>query len=274
MNILLVAPSFPGTFWSFVHALKFVNKKALHPPLGLLTVSSLLPGEWKKRLVDTSVDSLRDEDLRWADLVFIGAMSVQRDSALEIIARCRALGKKVVAGGPLFTSSYDEFEGIDHFVLGEAEITLPRFVEDLERGEAAPLYLPEERPGLDLTPLPDWDLIRLKDYKEMSIQYSRGCPFACEFCDISVLFGRKVRTKSGERLIAEMEELYARGWRGGVFFVDDNFIGNRARLKKDILPAMIAWQKNRKYPFRLNTETSIDLADDELLMDMMSQAGF
>ncbi len=227
MKILLVAPDFPNTFWSFIHALKFINKKSWQPPLGLLTVSSLLPEKWERRLVDLSVKKLKDRDLEWADLVFIGAMSIHRDSAVEIIERCRKHGKKVVAGGPLFTASYDEFEGIDHFVLGEAEITLPLFLADLERGEPKSIYLPEERPALALTPIPDWDLIRMKDYMMMSVQYSRGCPFDCEFCDISVLFGRKVRTKSADSLIGEMEELYQRGWRGGVFFVADNFIGNR-----------------------------------------------
>jgi radical SAM superfamily enzyme YgiQ (UPF0313 family) len=201
-------------------------------------------------------------------------MSIQRDSALEIIERCRSHGRKIVAGGPLFTASHDEFEGIDHFVLGEAEITLPLFLEDLKRGQPKPLYIPEERPSMALTPMPDWDLIRMKDYMTMSVQYSRGCPFDCEFCDISVLFGRKVRTKSSESIISEMEELYRRGWRGGIFFVDDNFIGNRAKLKREVLPAMIEWQKNRKYPYYLTTETSIDLADDDELMEMMSMAGF
>jgi radical SAM superfamily enzyme YgiQ (UPF0313 family) len=274
LNILLIAPEFPGTFWSFIHALKFVNKKSSHPPLGLLTVSSLLPTDWDRRLVDLSVRKLRTRDLEWADLVFIGAMSIQRDSAVEIIEQCRKLGKRVVAGGPLFTASYDEFEGVDHFILGEAEVTLPQFIADLEIGKPKPVYLSGERPALALTPMPDWDLIRMKDYMTMSVQYSRGCPFDCEFCDISVLFGRKVRTKSAESIIGEMEELYRRGWRGGVFFVDDNFIGNRAKLKRDVLPAMIAWQEERKYPFFLTTETSIDLADDEELMNLMSRAGF
>jgi radical SAM superfamily enzyme YgiQ (UPF0313 family) len=274
LKILLVAPDFPNTFWSFIHALKFINKKSWQPPLGLLTVSSLLPEKWERRLVDLSVKKLKDRDLEWADLVFIGAMSIHRDSAVEIIERCRKHGKKVVAGGPLFTASYDEFEGIDHFVLGEAEITLPLFLADLERGEPKSIYLPEERPALALTPIPDWDLIRMKDYMMMSVQYSRGCPFDCEFCDISVLFGRKVRTKSADSLIGEMEELYQRGWRGGVFFVDDNFIGNRVKLKREVLPAMIAWQEKRKYPYYITTESSIDMADDEELMEMMSKAGF
>ncbi|MBN2071655.1 MAG: DUF4070 domain-containing protein [Candidatus Krumholzibacteriota bacterium] len=274
MKILLIAPGFPDTFWSFIHALKFVNKKSTHPPLGLLTVSSLLPESWERRLVDLSVKKLSDKEIEWADLVFIGAMSIQKDSAIEIIGRCVNRGKKIVAGGPLFTASHDEFDNVDYLVLDEAEITLPLFIADLERGEPKHIYNADERPDMSLTPMPDWDLIRMKDYMSMSVQYSRGCPFDCEFCDISVLFGRKVRTKSSESIIAEMEELYQRKWRGGVFFVDDNFIGNRGKLKKDVLPAMISWQKKRKYPYYLTTETSIDLADDDELMSMMSQAGF
>jgi radical SAM superfamily enzyme YgiQ (UPF0313 family) len=271
---LLIAPEFPGTFWSFIHALKFVNKKSSHPPLGLLTISSMLPQEWKKRLVDMSVRKLADRDLDWADMVFVGAMSIQKASVRDILGRCARKGKKVVAGGPLFTAEYDEYDAVDHLVLGEAEITLPPFLADLSEGKAKHLYLPEERPALSLTPMPDWDLIRMKDYMTMSVQYSRGCPFDCEFCDISVLFGRKVRTKSADSIVGEMEELYRRGWRGGVFFVDDNFIGNRVKLKKEVLPAMIAWQKERKYPYYMTTETSIDLADDDELMEMMSEAGF
>jgi radical SAM superfamily enzyme YgiQ (UPF0313 family) len=274
LNILLVAPDYPSTFWSFFHALKFVNKKSSHPPLGLLTVSSLLPRNWERRLVDLSVRKLTDKDIDWADMVFLGAMSIQRESAIEIISRCKEHGKRIVAGGPLFTASYDEFDGVDHFILGEAEITLPLFLEDLERGNPKPVYLPGERPSLSLTPLPDWDLIDMKHYMTMSVQYSRGCPFDCEFCDISVLFGRKVRTKSADNIINEMEELYRRGWRGGVFFVDDNFIGNRVKLKREVLPAIIAWQTKLKYPFYMTTEASIDLADDEELMKMMSRAGF
>jgi radical SAM superfamily enzyme YgiQ (UPF0313 family) len=274
MKILLVSPAYPETFWSFRHALKFINKKASHPPLGLLTVAAMLPAEWEKRLLDLTFARLRDVDIQWADLVFVGGMSIQRRSAEEVIDRCVAQGKRIVAGGPFFTVYYEQFDQIDHFVLGEVERTMPRFLADLAAGVARRVYHPEERPDLDSTPIPAWNLIRMKDYAEMSIQYSRGCPFNCDFCDITTLFGRAVRTKSADRLISELDALYAGGWRGRVFFVDDNFIGNRSRLKREVLPAMIAWLEEHGHPFDFTTEASIDLADDEELMDLMVRAGF
>lgn len=274
MKILLVAPAYPETFWSFRHALKFINKKASHPPLGLLTVAAMLPGDWERRLVDLTCARLRDSDIEWADMVFIGGMSIQRRSAEEVIERCSALGKPIVAGGPFFTVYHEQFDAVDHFVLGEVENTMPRFLADLEAGTARRVYLPEDRPALDTTPIPAWDLLRMKDYAEMSIQYSRGCPFDCDFCDITTLFGRKVRTKSAERLIAELDALNDRKWRGTVFFVDDNFIGNRSKLKREVLPAMIDWLEAHDHPFEFTTEASIDLADDGELMDLMVRAGF
>lgn len=274
MNILLVNPEYPQTFWSFGYALKFISKKASFPPLGLLTVAAMLPEEWPKRLVDLNVRPLKDKDLLWADYVFIGGMSVQKESAKEVIERCKLFHKKVVAGGPLFTALHEEFEGVDHFVLNEAEITLPRFLEDLRHGQAQPLYACHEWADVTTTPLPLWDLIDLKYYSSMNIQYSRGCPYDCEFCDITVLYGRIPRTKTKEQLLAELESLYARGWKGGVFFVDDNFIGNRGKLKHEVLPAIIEWMKARRHPFSFQTEASINLSDDNELMRMMAQAGF
>jgi radical SAM superfamily enzyme YgiQ (UPF0313 family) len=274
LKILLVYPQYPDTFWSFKHALKFVSKKAAYPPLGLLTVAAMLPQEWEKRLVDMNVTSLTDEDIGWADYVFISAMAVQQNSVREVIARCKNLGTKLVAGGPLFTTGYEEFDEIDHLVLGEAEVTLPPFLQDLERGCAQHIYASEERPDITQTPIPLWSLIDLKKYSSMSIQYSRGCPFNCEFCDIIVLNGHKPRTKDREQLVAELEALYHLGWRQGVFIVDDNFIGNKRKLKSEILPAIIAWMKARKYPFYFFTEASINLADDEELMQLMVEAGF
>ncbi|MFQ6122588.1 MAG: B12-binding domain-containing radical SAM protein [Dehalococcoidales bacterium] len=274
MKILLVYPQYPDTFWSFKHALKFVAKKAAYPPLGLLTVAAMLPKEWEKKLVDMNVTSLTDEDISWADYVFISAMAVQQNSVREVIARCKELGTKLVAGGPLFTTGYEEFDEIDHFVLGEAEVTLLPFLADLEKGCAQHIYASSERPDITKTPIPLWSLINMKKYSTMSVQYSRGCPFNCEFCDIIVLNGNKPRTKDKDQLLAELDTLYHLGWRGGVFIVDDNFIGNKRKLKSEILPAIVAWMKARKFPFHLFTEASINLADDEELMQLMVEAGF
>ena len=274
MRILLVYPQYPETFWSFKHALKFISKKASFPPLGLLTVAAMLPSQWEQKLVNMNVTSLSDNDIRWADYVFISAMTTQRSSAKEVIARCNKLGTKLVAGGPLFTTEYEELEGVDHFVLGEAETILPIFLKDLDRGCARHIYTSSERPDIGKTPIPLWSLINMKVYSSMNIQYSRGCPFNCEFCDIIVLNGHKPRTKGKAQMLAELDALYRYGWRGGVFIVDDNFIGNRKKLKSEILPAIIEWMKEKKYPFALSTEASINLADDEELMRLMVAAGF
>ncbi|MFC1950609.1 B12-binding domain-containing radical SAM protein [Chloroflexota bacterium] len=274
MKILFVYPRYPDTFWSFRHALRIISKKAAHPPLGLLTVAAMLPEEWEKKLVDMNVTSLTDEDLKWANYVFISAMTVQQNSVKEVITRCKKFNSKIVAGGPLFTTGYEEFDGVDHFVLSEAEITLPLFLKDLENGCAQHIYTSNERPDITKTPIPLWSLINLKKYASGSIQYSRGCPFNCEFCDIIILNGHKPRTKDKGQMINELEALYSQGWRSGVFIVDDNFIGNRRKLKAETLPAMIKWMKERKYPFVLSTEASINLADDEELMQLMSEAGF
>ena len=274
MKILLVYPQYPDTFWSFKHALKFVSKKAAHPPLGLLTVAAMLPAEWDKKLVDMNVTNLSDTDILWADYVFIGAMVVQRDSAKEVIARCKALGRPTVAGGPLFTSEYDGFDEVDHLVLDEGECTVPPFLADLEKGTPQHIYTSQERPDLSRTPIPMWSLIDLDKYSSMNIQYSRGCPFNCEFCDIVILNGHKPRTKSKEQIVAEMDALYREDWRGSLFIVDDNFIGNKKKLKAEVLPAIIDWARAHRYPFPLFTEASINLADDDELMRLMVEAGF
>lgn len=274
MKILLVYPNYPETFWSFKYALKFIGKKATPPPLGLLTVAALLPQEWEKRLVDMNVTTLRDTDIEWADYVFISAMSIQTEPVKRVIERCKRLGVKIVAGGPLFTTGYEEFEDVDHFVLNEAEITLPLFLEDLQNGCARHLYTSQVLSDIDKVPIPLWELIDMKKYAIMSLQYSRGCPYHCEFCDIPFLYGNKVRIKGKDRIIAELESLHAHGWRGEVFFVDDNFIGNTRKLKREFLPALTEWMESKGYPFVFNTEASIDLADDEELMHVMVQAGF
>lgn len=274
MKILMVYPKCPDTFWSFKHALKFVFKKAASPPLGLLTVASMLPKEWEKKLVDMNVTKLKDKNLRWADYVFISATAVQSNSVKEVITRCKQTGVKVVAGGPLFTTRYKEFSGVDHFVLNEAEVSLPLFLEDLRNGRAKHVYTSGQWADITKTPIPDCNLINMKKYAVMNLQYSRGCPFNCEFCDITVLYGHRSRTKNKEQVLDELDRLYNKGWKGQVFFVDDNFIGNKSKLKNEILPAITKWMEKRKHPFNFNTEASINLVDDEELMQMMVKAGF
>jgi radical SAM superfamily enzyme YgiQ (UPF0313 family) len=273
MNILLVYPKYPSTFWSFKHILKFISKKAAFPPLGLLTVASMLPGEWEKRLVDVNVASLEDEDIAWADMVFISAMVVQEEDAQKIINRCRAHGKTVVAGGPAFTINQKKFSGVDHFVLNEAEITLPLFLKDLEDKHPKPVYKSTERPDITKTPVPLWSLINFRDYVTMSVQFSRGCPFNCEFCDIPIMNGSNPRTKTPDQMIKEIQSLYDAGWRGSIFIVDDNFIGNKVKVKT-LLHHLIEWQKAHKYPYKLLTEASTNLAEDDELMKLMSAANF
>jgi radical SAM superfamily enzyme YgiQ (UPF0313 family) len=274
MNILLVYPQYPDTYWSFKHALKFISKKAAIVPLGLITVASLLPDKWNRRLTDLNVSRLKDKDIKWADYVFISAMSVQLASVKQIVERCLQLKAKMVAGGPLFTEEYEQFPEIDHMVLNEAEITLPHFIEDLNNGKPKKIYQSDEFADITKSPLPDYSLLKSGKYATAGIQYSRGCPFDCEFCDITALFGRKVRTKTSAQIIAELEQLLKIGWRGSVFFVDDNFIGHKKKLKNELLPAVISWMSLNDNPFQFTTEASINLADDKDLMDMMVRAGF
>jgi radical SAM superfamily enzyme YgiQ (UPF0313 family) len=273
LRILLVYPEFPDTFWSFKHALKFIRKKAGAPPLGLLTVAAMLPPEWEKRLVDLNVSSLTQADLAWADYVFVSAMIVQRDSARALIARCKEAAVKVVAGGPLFTMEHEQFPNVDHFVLNEAELTLPPFLADLADGSAQHIYTTTEFPDIQQTPAPLWQLANLKYYDTVSIQFSRGCPFSCDFCNVTTLLGHRPRTKTAAQIIAELDSLYALGWRKSVFFVDDNFIGNKKKLKSEVLPALIEWRRG-KLGMPFSTEASINLADDTELVRLMTQAGF
>ena len=276
MRVLLVYPQIPETFWSFKHALRFASRKVAFPPLGLLTVAAMLPSEWEKRLIDMNAKLLSDEDLRWADLVFVSAMVVQQESVREVIDRCKAFGVKTVAGGPLFRAGYEEvaLDDVDHVISGEAENILPQFLEDLQRGNAAPVYATDVRPEIADSPVPLWSLVDTADYQGMNLQYSRGCPFNCEFCDIILMNGHVPRTKRHEQVLAELDALYEHGWHGVVFFTDDNFIGNKHKLKDDILPAITEWNRSRGYPFSFITEASINLAEDDELMRMMVEAGF
>ena len=273
MKVLLVYPEFPDTYWSFRHALPFDGSQSAFPPLGLLTVSALLPSLWERRLVDVNVQSLKQADIEWADMIFLTAMLVQKESLHNIVKRCKALGKCVVIGGPYVTTSAEELPAADHIFLGEAETTLPQFVKDLERGEAVRSYQAAERPPLALTPIPDFALADLKRYSAMSIQFSRGCPFQCEFCDIIEIYGRVPRTKSNEQMVAELDALRAAGWRGTVFIVDDNFIGNKKNVRL-LLPHLTAWQEKNGRPFEFLTEASVNLADDDDLLDEMRRANF
>jgi len=273
MKILLIYPEFPDTFWSFKHALKFIHKKASSPPLGLLTIASMLPREWQLKLVDMNVNRLKEKQLHWADMVFISGMTIQRDSARQVIARCNSAGVPVVAGGPLFTTEHRDFAGVDHFVLNEAEITLKEFLADLKGGTLKRIYQTGLFADIQKTPAPMWDLINFNDYATMAVQYSRGCPFNCDFCNVTALLGHRMRLKSSTQMIAELEQLYQMGWRGGVFFVDDNLIGNKVTLKRDLLPALINWKKDKK-GITFNTEASINLADDPELLRLMVTAGF
>jgi len=274
MKILLIYPEFPDTFWSFKHAVKFIFKKASSPPLGLLTVAAMLPGEWEKKLVDMNVKPLKDEDLAWADYAFVSAMAVQKESVKTVISRCNDLKIPVVAGGPLFTTGYQDYPTVDHLVLNEGELTLPQFIEDVRNGTPKKMYSSDGWADIKQTPIPLWELADMKKYATINIQYSRGCPFNCEFCDITLLCGHAPRTKDTAQIIAELESVYTRGWRDGVFFVDDNFIGNKKKLKGDVLPAVAAWQDARRHPYTFITQASIELSDDSELRDKMVQAGF
>ncbi len=265
MKILLVYPETPASFWSFKDALKFVAKKVAEPPLGLITVAALLPQDWEKKLIDINVSRLEDKDLLWADYVFLSGMSIQIKSFRDVIKRCNRLGVKIVVGGPLATTQYKDFLGVDHFVLNEAENTLPPFIEDLKNGNPKPVYSSDEYPDITKSPAPMWELLEMNKYASLSMQYSRGCPYDCDFCSITMLNGRIPRTKTTTQFLGELNTMYNLGYRGPISVVDDNFIGNKRKLKEEMLPLLIEWSKERKYPFSFITEVSVNLADDDLL---------
>jgi radical SAM superfamily enzyme YgiQ (UPF0313 family) len=273
--MLLVYPEVPkNTFWSFKYSLKFLNKKSAMPPLGLITVAALFPEGINLRLVDMNVGQLKDKDILWADSVFVSAMIVQKLSFENVVTRCNWLNRPVIAGGPYPTSSYEEIKGVTHFVLGEVEDTFKDFIDDYISGRAKKIYSIPDPPDIAETVIPRFDLLKMNSYSSMSIQYSRGCPFQCEFCDIWKVYGNKPRLKSPKNIIIELESLLEHGWRGPVFIVDDNFIGNKKRVKEHLLPALTIWQKKHHYPYHFYTEASVNMADDEGLLSAMRDAGF
>ncbi|MBD1877744.1 B12-binding domain-containing radical SAM protein [Coleofasciculus sp. FACHB-T130] len=276
MKVLLVYPLFPKTFWSYEKILELVNRKVLLPPLGLVTVAAILPQEWEFKLVDRNIRTVTEQEWEWADVVILSAMIVQKEDLLDQIKEAKRRGKLVACGGPYPTSVPEEAQkaGVDYLILDEGEITLPMFVEAVQRGEKQGIFRSNgEKPDVTTTPVPRFDLLEFDAYDSMSVQFSRGCPFQCEFCDIIVLYGRKPRTKTPEQLLAELEYLYQLGWRRSVFMVDDNFIGNKRNVKL-FLKELKTWQAEHQYPFRFNTEASIDLAQDQELMDLMVECYF
>ncbi len=274
MNILLLYPEMPDTFWSMKHLMKIIGKKSSYPPLGLLTVASLLPEDWNKKLVDLNLYSISKKDIEWADYVFISAMNVQEASAKEAIRFCKMHRAKIVAGGPLFTHEYEKFPEVDHFVLNEAEITLPFFVEDILNGSPKKIYKTHEFPDVTKSPMPQWSLVDLNKYAYAIVQYSRGCPYMCDFCDVTALFGRRPRTKTPAQIIAELEMILETGQPELILFADDNLIGNKRDLKNNLLPQLIEWRRHHKNTPGFATQVTVNLADDETMMKQMIDAGF
>ena len=272
-RILLVYPEYPTTYWSFHYSLPFIGKRSSMPPLGLMTVAAMLPQDFELRLVDLNLGPLEVTDVEWADLVFLSAMIVQKRSFEEIVRLCNDVGTPVVAGGPYPISQHQEIRGVDTFVLDEAELTLSRFLADLEAGRPQRLYRADGHADITQTPPPRFDLIDMSAYDAMPLQYSRGCPYSCEFCDIIEMFGRVQRTKTPEQFLAEMDAVYGAGFRGHLFLVDDNFVGNR-RKTKELLRRVVSWQAEHRFPFTFSTEASIDVAQDPELLRLMAEAAF
>ncbi len=275
MNVLMICPTYPTSFWSFTKTMKNVGVKSMYPPLGLITVAALLPTEWEVKLVDLSLCSVTDAEWDWAELIMITGMIVQKEGMLEQIREGKHRGKKVAIGGPYATSLPDVFKaaGADYLVLDEGEMTIPLFLDAIERGEQNGTFRSSEKPDVTLTPIPRYDLLQLDAYYSMSAQFSRGCPFLCEFCDIIELYGRRPRTKTPEQLIAELDVLYDLGWRAHVFLVDDNFIGNKRNVKT-MLEHLKKWVIEKDYPFSFSTEASLDLAKYSDLMQLMVECNF
>ena len=273
-HILMVYPEFPKTYWGMQYSLPVVGKKALMPPLGLMTIAAMTPPEYEFRLVDLNCAPLTADDLEWADLVCFSAMLPQKNSLFKTASWCKSVGKLVVFGGPFPTSCAEECTPYcDVQVLNEGEVTWPLFLEDLAQGTYRSIYTSEEKPDVTKTPIPRFDLVNIYDYAIIPIQFSRGCPFQCEFCDIIVMFGRRPRTKTPQQLCAELQAVYDTGYRGPIFIVDDNFIGNKREVKR-LLPELKAWSKAHGNPFLYGTEASVNLADDTALMQQMVDCNF
>jgi radical SAM superfamily enzyme YgiQ (UPF0313 family) len=274
MRALLIHPEFrSSSFWNYRETCSLLDARYPAAPLGLCTVAALLPADWELRLVDRNVEHLDDETIAWADLVLTGGMMPQQLDCLDLIRRARAMGKTVVVGGPDPTSSPHLYKEADHLVLGEGEVTVPQFVADLQRGQARKVYQDGAKADMSLSPTPRFDLLRFSLYNHVGIQFCRGCPFNCEFCDIIELYGRKPRAKTPEQILRELETLHALGYRGHIDLVDDNFIGNK-KLVKELLPRVKTWLEERDWPFEFSTEASINLADDPVLLGMMRDVGF
>ena len=276
MRALLIYPKFRESYWSFEKVMELIGRRSMMPPLGLITVAAILPQDWEFRLRDRNIEEVSEEDWDWAEVVLFSGMLVQKADMHVAIREAQARGKPTAAGGPYATSLYPELQaiGVDYLVLDEGEVTIPLWLEDLARGSKGGIYRSGgEKPDVTLTPVPRFDLLDLDAYAEMAVQYSRGCPFLCEFCDIIVLYGRKPRTKAPEQIVRELQALYDLGWRRPVFVVDDNFIGNKKNAK-EMLRHLHIWQVEKGFPFTLSTEASVDLAADQELMDLMVDCNF
>ena len=277
-NALFVYPKFPPSYWGFKYALEFLGKRSSMPPLGLLTIAGMFPKNYNLKVVDINIEPLTDAHLEWADVVLTSTMIVQKDSLYDVAERCNRAGVPIIAGGPHPTSYYDNIKEeadavIDHFLFGEVEEIFEDFLTDFESGAAKEIYREKRKPDITITPPPRYDLIDINAYGSMALQFSRGCPFNCEFCDITKLFGRVPRTKSNEQMLAEFEMLYQLGWKGAMFVVDDNFIGNKRDAMR-LLPAVQQWQEERQFPFSLFTEASVNLVEIPEMLNAMSEAGF
>lgn len=277
-NALFVYPKFPPSYWGFKYALDFLGKESSMPPLGLLTIAGMFPHNYNLKVVDMNVEPLTDDHLEWADVTLTSTMIVQKASLYDVVVRCNRAGVPIITGGPHPTSYYDnikeECDGtVDHFLFGEVEEIFEDFLTDFESGSAGEVYREKRKPDITITPPPRYDLIDINSYGSMALQFSRGCPFNCEFCDITKLFGRVPRTKSNEQMLGEFELLYKLGWRGAMFVVDDNFIGNKRDAMR-LLPAVKQWQEERQFPFSLYTEASVNLVEIPEMLDAMSAAGF